>query len=205
MLGIPYPASTQLEMWPSPQDEEYIQNLMDAEWLGNVENIVGIHIAASQRWKTKNWPVEHIASLCDILSSKNIRVLLTGVDADSELTLQVVQQTKTKPAIFVGKTDILQLAALIQKCKVFITPDSAPMHIAAAMRVPFISFFGPTDPKRHLPPAERCVVLRRDLSCAPCYSTRCRILTHACMKEITPQEVAEQVEKFIRLRRRFPS
>ena len=76
----------------------------------------------------------------------------------------------------------------------FVTPDSAPMHVAAAMQVPIVAFFGPTDSARHIPPAKKITILEKKLACAPCYSSRCRILTHACMKEIAPAEVAREVE-----------
>ena len=90
------------------------------------------------------------------------------------------------------------MAALIKRCQVFITPDSAPLHIAAAMQTPVIAFFGPTDSKRHAPPAKRIIVLEKKLTCSPCYGTRCRILTHACMKEIKPEEVAKTVESLMK-------
>ncbi|HQP10113.1 MAG TPA: glycosyltransferase family 9 protein, partial [Candidatus Omnitrophota bacterium] len=101
-------------------------------------------------------------------------------------------------ANFVGKTDILQLAALIKRCKVFVTPDSAPLHVAAAMQTPVVAFFGPTDSRRHVPPAKKLIVLEKKLACAPCYSSHCRILTHACMKEIRPEEVLREVESLMK-------
>ena len=196
-LAVNMDEDSYLEVWPTQEDESYIDELFNAEWLGNVKNIVGINMAASSKWKTKNWPIEHIARLCDMLAAKNIRVIITGMNKDKYLARYLLTLTKSKPAIFVGKTDILQLAALIKRCKVFITPDSAPMHVAAAVKTPFIVFFGPTDPARHIPPAKAFVVLNKKLSCSPCYSSRCRILTHACMKEITPDQVMKEIEHLL--------
>jgi ADP-heptose:LPS heptosyltransferase len=196
-LGIHNKSNTYLELWPSSKDHQYARSLLDSEWLGNNRNIVGINIAASWKWQTKNWPIEHIARICDALSTKNIRVIITGLDKDHSLARYLLSITKSKPANFVGKTDILQLAALIKGCKVFLTPDSAPMHIAAAMQVPVVALFGPTDSRRHIPPAKRIVILEKKLACAPCYSSRCRILTHACMKDIQPDEVLLEVERLM--------
>ncbi|OGX21100.1 MAG: hypothetical protein A2Y04_01225 [Omnitrophica WOR_2 bacterium GWC2_45_7] len=197
-LGISYKtAHPFLELWPSEKDRQYAQKLLDAEWLGNSKNMVGINIAASAKWQTKNWPVEHVAKLCDLLSSKNIRVVLTGMAKDKILVKKVLSLTHAKPADLTGKTDILQLAALIKKCKVFVTPDSAPLHVAAAMKVPCIAFFGPTDSKRHIPPAKKMIVFEKKPACAPCYSSRCKIGTHACLQDITPEEVAEAIETLI--------
>jgi len=197
MLDIQHNDRPSLELWPSKQDQSTVESLLDAEWLGNSKNLVGLNIGASGKWPTKNWPLEYIAQLCDLLSKKNIRVVITGMENDKEKIQQLFKLTKTKPANLVGKTDILQLAALMKHCKVFITPDSAPMHVAASMGTPFISFFGPTDSARHIPPSQRFVVLEKKLACAPCYSKRCRIMTHACMRDITPEEVMLEVESMM--------
>ncbi len=199
MLGIEYTKDARLVLWPSTMDFDHAQNLLDSEWLGHSKNIVGINVSASEKWATKNWPVEYIARLCDLLAGENIRVVLTGQSKDKAVVRQLLNLTKAKPVDFVGKTNILQLAALIKKCKVYLTPDSAPMHLAAAMGVPFVAFFGPTDPVRHLPPAKHCVVLKRDLSCAPCYSTTCKISTHACMRDITPEETFKKVKELLKV------
>jgi heptosyltransferase-2 len=120
------------------------------------------------------------------------------MEKDKNFAQEVISLTKTRPADFTGKTKIMELAVLIKRCKVFITPDSAPMHIAAAMHVPFIVFFGPTASTRHLPPAESCLVLEKELECQPCYSSTCRISTHACMRDIMPEEIAGHVVQLIK-------
>lgn len=196
LLGIK-PKDDFCELWPSAQDQKHVDALFEAEWLGNTRNIVGIHVAASARWSTKNWPLEHIAKLCDVLAAKNIRVCLTGVDADRYDVERLLKMTKAKPANFVGKTDILQLAALMKRCRVFVSPDSAPLHVAASVGTPFVALFGPTSSRRHLPPAKRYVVLESELSCTPCYSPNCKILTHACMHDITPDAVLRGIEQLM--------
>jgi len=200
-VGIRYQGKAYLELWPSLKDKQYAQTLLESEWLGNKTNIVGINIAASLKWQTKNWPIEQIARVCDTLSTKNIRVVITGIDKDKPLARHLLSITKSKPANFVGKTDILQLAALIKMCKVFVTPDSAPLHIAASMQIPVIALFGPTDSGRHIPPAKRIIILEKKLACAPCYSSHCRILTHACMKDIQADQVCHEVESLIEERK----
>ncbi len=198
MLGIAFnEEDNSLELWPSENDHRMIQELLDAEWLGKTRNIVGVNLAASAKWQTKNWPLEYIARLCDLLAAKNIRVIVTGMEKDKNVVDRLMNLTKAKPANFVGKTNLLELAVLIQRCRLFITPDSAPLHIAAAMKTPFIAFFGPTDSSRHLPPAKSGFVFERKPNCAPCYSPRCRIGTHICMKNITPEEVFEEVKKMV--------
>jgi lipopolysaccharide heptosyltransferase II len=197
LLGISMPPWPALELWPGDKEREYVSALFEAEWLSNNRNIVGLNISASARWPTKNWPLEYMARLADQLAQRNIRVLVTGTRSDGAAARKFMSLCKSKPANLVGKTDILQLAAVVEKCKVFISPDSAPLHIAAAMNVPAIAFFGPTAALRHVPPSKKLIVLQRDLQCRPCYSGRCRILTHACMREIHPDEVESKVVQIL--------
>ena len=198
LMGIDYDPDLKLELFPSHKDEAYVQELLDSEWLSDGQVFVGLNISASAKWPSKNWPLEHMVKLCDILGSKNIRVILTGENKDKPLSRKLISKARSKPASFVGKTNILQLAALIKRCQVYISPDSAPLHVAAGMQVPIIAFFGPTDPRRHMPPADKSVILYKSMKCSPCYSGTCKINTHACMNEILPEEVARKVMSFIK-------
>ncbi len=193
-LDVSLDSAPELEMWPSKEDHRMVQQLLDSFWVASGMRLVGINIAASERWLTKNWPPEHIAKLCDLLAQKSIRVFLTGIEKNKELARTIIMLAKSKPIDLIGKTNMLQLAALIKKAAVFVTPDSAPMHVAAAMKTPFVALFGPTDPFRHLPPSGRCKVVYLKPSCAPCYQGQCSIKTHICMKNITPEQVVAEIE-----------
>jgi lipopolysaccharide heptosyltransferase II len=194
LLGI-NTKDTRLEIWPSAADEEYIDNILQTEWLSPGEQLIGINIAASQRWLSKCWPLKNIAALCDMLSEKRLRPVITGSEGDFSLSDKLFKLTKAKPLNFVGRTTVLQLACLIKKCKAFVSADSAPLHVAAAVDAPIVALFGPTLPQRHMPPAKNFVVIKRDISCRPCYKPECK--DNACMKYIGAQEVLEAVEKLI--------
>lgn len=196
-LDMEYKPNLYLELWLSAKDHSFAAELLDSEWLGNAKKIVGLNVSASEKWPTKNWPSEYMAKLCDLLASRNIRVILTGAESDKGKAQHLESLTKSRIANFVGKTDIQQLASLIKRCKVFITQDSAPLHVAAAVNTPVICFFGPTSSARHIPPARKIHIFERKLSCSPCYSSQCRILTHACMQDIKPEEVLKSVESFL--------
>lgn len=84
--------------------------------------------------------------------------------------------------------DVLQLAAAISHCSAIITNDSGPLHLAAALAVPSVSIFGPTDPGRTvIPGATR--VIRKPIGCQPCYQRECPLRHHRCMTEISVDEV----------------
>ena len=84
--------------------------------------------------------------------------------------------------------DVLELAAAISQCAAVVTNDSGPLHVAAALAVPSVSIFGPTDPERTVIPGATRVV-RRTLACQPCYQRECPLGHHRCMAEVSVDEV----------------
>ncbi|MDI6605628.1 MAG: glycosyltransferase family 9 protein, partial [Candidatus Omnitrophota bacterium] len=196
MLGIDF-KDERLELWPSKEDRNYIEELLNSQWLTQNQKIVGINLTASRRWLTKSWPRSHMAKFCQGLASRDMRVVITGSEEDAEEANALIAALKNIKLINAcGKTTVNQLACLIEKCCVYICGDSAPLHIAAAMGVPFIALFGPTDPRRHLAPARNCVVLKKNLACSPCYKPKCK--SRECMEQILPEEVLEAVDKLLR-------
>jgi len=185
--------STYLEIWPSKEDFSYVDALLKGAWVSDSQILAGINIGSSRRWETKRWPLKNFVKLSDMLAEKDIRVVLVGSNDAASLAKDFIKISSTKPVNAVGMTSVTQLAALIKRCKIFITGDSAPMHIASSMGVDFIALFGPTDPLRHFEPNEKGVVVRKDLKCSPCYKTKCK---HAkCMESISVEEIYKLVMK----------
>ena len=123
---------------------------------------------------------------------------MTGTKEDAEFAGCVAKLAKSKPIVAAGKTSIMELASLIKQFKVYLTPDSAPMHVASAMGTPVIALFGPTDPARHLVPSRDCVVICKcaELKCGPCYKPNC-MKNFACMKKITVDDVFDAMKEFL--------
>lgn len=196
LLGVDL-KDNRLELWPSRSDEDYIENLLNAQWLSDEQKIIGINISASKRWQTKCWPKEYIVRLCDELGLRNMRVVITGTEEDLPDAFMLVNSTRnTKIINACGKTTVNQLAALVKRCAVYISADSSPLHIAAAVGTPIIAFFGPTDPLRHMPPAKDYIIIRKELLCSPCYKTKCK--HKRCMNAITAEEVLQAIEKLLK-------
>ncbi len=196
MLGIDL-EDHHLELWPSEADERYIDELLNAEWLSANQRLVGINISASIRWHTKNWQHRHIIKLCDELGIRDIRIVITGTEKDIDEANALAGAVKNVKLINAcGRTSVNQLACLIKRCAVYISADSSPLHIAAAVDTPFVALFGPTDPLRHLPPAKNYILIKKDLPCSPCYKSKCK--TGECMELITPEEVLGAVVKLLK-------
>ena len=189
-----------LELWPSPLDEQRAVQLLARPGVGESRaggpghvaaghQLVGIHPGGSGRWKTKRWDMDRWAKVCDALAQRSVQVVIIGGPEERSLGETLTQLTKTPPLILIGQTNLMELACLIKRCDVFMAHDSSALHVAAAVGTPTVALFGPTDPRRHLPPTFIGQVLNKDVFCSPCYSTRCRTITHACMKRISVEEV----------------
>lgn len=157
--------------------------------------IVGINLTTSPRWKTKHWDSNNICMMVKKLLIRGYDVVLTGAE-DYMHNLSSVSNIDTKRVVnLVGRTCLTQLISTIAQCCLYISPDSAPLHIAAALDIPIIGLFGPTDPKRHAPPYKVGAMMSTGMACSPCYKTQCRFKTNNCMKSLTPDLVLSEIDK----------
>ena len=189
-----------LALWPSEAEEKQVDKLLAESWMKPSVGLVGINVRASSRWVSKNWPISNIAELCDRLAKEfNIRAVLTGAEEDAGFAQAIAKVSKSKPIVAAGKTSILELASLIGRFRVYLTPDSAPMHIASSVGTPCVALFGPTDPERHVAPSKHCMVIskKNELKCSPCYSPNC-VKNFACMKKITVGEVLTAMQPYLK-------
>ncbi len=187
------PDGAALELWPSEAHERAVSRLLAERQLDLQKPLIGLHPGGSARWRTKRWPVDRWAVLCDRLADAGMQVVITGSASEQPLIEALRRVTRSTPVVVAGRTSVLELACLIRRCAVFVTHDSAPLHLAVAMGRPTVTLFGPTDPKRHVPPSPLVRVLSKKVFCSPCYSPRCRTITHACMNRISVDEVFQAV------------
>ncbi|MBI4352367.1 MAG: lipopolysaccharide heptosyltransferase II [Candidatus Omnitrophica bacterium] len=195
LLGIEV-GDKRLELWSDKIEDQKVGGFLESQWVAPSQTLVGLNPGSSARWPTKQWPVENFAKLCDELAKRNIRVVITGSTEDRSLADELLRMTRNKPIDAVGKTSVTELVALVKRCKVFVSSDSAPMHIAASADRPLVALFGPTDPRRHLVPPSRCRVLWKEIPCSPCYLRSCPVGL-ICMKKITVQEVLDATLSFL--------
>ncbi|HSR10291.1 MAG TPA: lipopolysaccharide heptosyltransferase I [Thermodesulfobacteriota bacterium] len=151
--------------------------------------IVVVHPMA--KWDTKQWPRENFARLTAALSARGASVVLTGSPADEAFVREIlsVAGEPSRAVNLAGKTGLRELAALFALADLVITTDTGPMHMAAAVQAPLIALFGPTAPWRTGPYGESAVVLRKTISCSPCFKRSCP--TVDCMKSVSVEEVLE--------------
>jgi lipopolysaccharide heptosyltransferase II len=148
-------------------------------------------------WSAKRWGVEKFAGLGDMFIDRwNAKViLLWGPGQEKEV--EDVQQRMENRCSLPPKTTLKQLGALVHQCSMVIGNDSGPMHIAAALHVPTLGIYGPTDPKFQGPYGpEHGVVQKVGLDCLGCNLTECPI-GNPCMKNLTIEEVMAAAERIM--------
>lgn len=139
-------------------------------------------------WPSKRWPVEYFAALVEPLKKDHgLTCIVAGAPSDAELAAQIPGAIN-----LVGKTTLRQTVALLSRAKLVIANDSGPMHIAAALGVPLVTVFGPTNPIRTGPFGRMDAVLQLAMECSPCYSRKCPLHHQNCLKQLTPQMVLKQ-------------
>jgi lipopolysaccharide heptosyltransferase I len=168
------------------QEKGYVERLLFESGVKDGDILVMVN--PSGRWQSKRWGTEKFASLCDVLSSEyGVKTVIIGGPEDISVAYEVKTLMKTAPIITAGSTTIKGLVALLSKAKVLVTNDSGPMHIAAALNVPVVAIFGPTDPGRTGPYGKGHIVVRKEMPCSPCFKKYCRDLL--CMESVSVKEV----------------
>lgn len=142
--------------------------------------------AGASYGSAKCWPPGGFARLAEMLEAgSGAQVILFGTSREKQVSDAILAQTKARPVDLTGKTAIADLPALLSQCHAFVGNDSGAMHVAAAVGLPVVAIFGPTDPEGTAPVTPRATVVRQKPFCAPCFLRKCPI-DHRCMTAIAP-------------------
>jgi heptosyltransferase-2 len=150
--------------------------------------LFGIH-AGGLYGRAKHWGDGRFGEVAERLRNEGFDVVLLTSPGERAQAQSIAAMTSGAP--IVGHDgDVLELAAAISLCSLVVTNDSGPLHLSAALAVPSVSIFGPTDPDRTVIPGASRVV-RRTYACQPCYRRECPLGDHRCMRDIAVDEVYE--------------
>jgi heptosyltransferase-2 len=185
------------EVWISEKDRSYARYFLDKHQIKHDDLLIGIHPGGNPEYLIRcSWPEERFSQVADTLVEKyRAKILLTGGPQEVEYVKGVASLMKTQPLMQVGKTTVKQLAAIMERCHLFISNDTGPMHMAVAMQTPTIGIFGPGEWQMYgtYPPETNFIMLRKPIDCWPCQNLKCT--TRACFKLISVEDVLEAVEK----------
>jgi heptosyltransferase-2 len=162
------------------------------------DRLVGLHPGSV--WATKRWLPERFAALARGLRAEGLRVVLVGGESDRELCGRIAEEGGALD--WSGRTDLMELKALMGRMAFFVTNDSGPMHMATGMGVPTLAIFGPTTRELgFFPYGAGHRVVEQDLACRPCslHGTKtCPTGHFLCMRLITAQDVHAKALEMIR-------
>lgn len=180
------------EMFISQSDRDFALNTLPEKRLR-----IGLFPGAG--WELRKWMPERFAEIANrCIDNFEAEIVIFGGLKERELVRYIASLVKKEAVTFAGGIKLRQLAALIERCSLFISNDTGPMHVSVAMETPTVALFGPGNPIKFQPIGEQHKMIRHYFPCSPCkqFTNKCK--DNICMKSITVDEVWESVERKLR-------
>lgn len=163
------------------------------------EPFIGIH-AGAEYGPAKRWPADRFAEVAQRVSHDvNCRFLLFGGPGETEIAGRIAAAVRAanpgRADLVVnvaGQTSLMELCGLIKFCRLLLSNDTGPMHLAVAVGTPVVAIFGSTSPAMTAPTGPRDVVIHQPVECSPCFLRDCPI-DFRCMNQITVEQVTAAV------------
>lgn len=186
LVGRKLPAG-KLRHFVGPQESLVAESAMRGAGLDLARPILGMSPGAN--WETKRWPLERYVEIATRASAAGMQIAITGSAAEAPLG-ETIRAAVPGAANLSGKLALGALGGVISRCAAFVANDSGPMHMARALGVPTLAFFGSTDPKQFLFDGH-AVLFAKDLDCAPCHfygRKKCPQGHFRCMLDLTTDQ-----------------
>ncbi len=171
--------------------------------------LAGVHGIQAQRsrlglvlgssWSSKDWLSSGYAKLITLIREKtSLEVVLLGDGSQRRLAEELTNSLGNERIVdLVARTTLTELVAVIHQCSAVVGPDSGPGHISAAVGTPYVTLFGPTDPRRVAPFGMEDLAVRADIGCSPCLRRECPGLDRLCMRLISAEDVFAKLEPLL--------
>lgn len=169
--------------------------------LGDGEMLIGIHAGGNRRYSVRTtWPVDRFAAVArHLLQRSSVRLLLTGAPWDVDLCAALAREIGAPERVLnlAGKTSLKVLAACLKRCRLVISNDTGPMHVAVAVGAPTVGIFGPGDWQAYgtYPPEVPFRMVRGSVDCWPCRDLTCT--TKRCMRAVSVEQVIAAAEELL--------
>ena len=188
MQGLPEVAEIRLQV--SAEARSRAQAFLGERGLAPGSSRPRIALAPGAAYgSAKCWPTARYAALADhLVQNLSCDVILFGSAGERDVTERIASAMKQRVTNLAGSTAIGDLPALFATCDLFIGNDSGAMHVAAAVGLPVVAIFGPTDPGGTAPVTRRWTLVQHKVSCSPCFLRHCPI-DHRCMQRVDVDSV----------------
>ena len=188
-----------MDLYLSPDWEEKADRVLDGKWKGNLRPLIGFHPTGSGSYKW--WPTEYFAALAkELISRYQARLLLFSSPKEAPVSRSIAQSLGEDVLLAHGQYDLLEVAALMKKCQLFVANDSGLLHMSLALEIPTLALIGADSPSRIGPyqVPDSTYLYRKEEVCreSRCLNQGCR--DNLCLKAISPQEVLAVIENRFR-------
>ena len=168
--------------------------------------LIGVNPGAGRA--VKEWPAAYFAAAAAALAeSEDATIVLLGSASDAAATagVRAALPRGVRLIDLAGGAPLVDLAAVLRRLALLVTPDTGPMHLAAAVGTPVVGIFGPSDPVRYAPLSPRAAVVHADLWCRPCNRMRrpprrCSSGTPDCLARVGVDAVVDAARRLLRQR-----
>ncbi|MFW6380976.1 MAG: lipopolysaccharide heptosyltransferase II [Bacillota bacterium] len=197
-LGLALKAGDYPEIVVEDRARTRVNNLLQAKGIDPEDSLIALNTGGS--WPTKRWPEASFARLADrLISERGIKVIFPGGNGDKDRITRIFELMKEQAVDLSGETTLRELAALFENCRLVISGDSGPAHVAAATGTPVICLFGPSDEEKFRPYASQVEVVSNDLPCRPCGEHECPRDHHLCLEGIGVQDILQVMRRSDRI------
>ncbi len=191
------PTDPRMELFTRPEHDQQAERMLRESGIDFDRPIVLLNPGAKYG-AAKLWLPERFAETADrLIDQHGAHILLNGSPAERAI-LDRVHQAARHELIDLPRlgNNLTLLKSVIRRCDLMITNDTGPRHIAAALGVPVVTIFGPTDPRWTTIDCEREIELQIDVDCGPCQLKVCP-LDHRCMTQMTTDMVCDAAVRLL--------
>ena len=137
----------------------WVNNFLEKRELDDSKPIIGLNPGAATTYR--RWHAANFAVLGDRLhEAYEAHIVITTGPREGKLADQIAEQMVYSPLI-VSQATPMQLAALLQRCRLYISNDTGPMHLSTAVKTPTVALFGASNLIQWAPPWDKHAVLAR--------------------------------------------
>ncbi len=187
-----------MALQPGEVERREIELMLARLGLDRGKPIVGV-APGSINSEAKRWPAERFAELADRLAGEyGAEIVLLGSGSEREVVGRVAAAMKQPAHNLAGEMTLGQVIPLIERLTALVCNDSGAMHLGAALGIPTVAIFGPTDWTTTYPFHPRAKVVRAEgIDCAPCMLRDCPI-DHRCMTRVSVDQALESLKTLMR-------
>ena len=194
-----------LEFYLRDEDRKSLEDLKTDPRVDFAKRFLIVSPGGGESWGKdahfKRWPVRYFSDLINQVKKQwDIEsVFIVGSGGEHALSEELQKLIQGRSTNWTGKLSLLQVAALMEKAALFIGNDGGLVHLAHALRVPLMAFYGPVDPNVYgpYPKNNRAIAIyKKNLECRPCYKKfryNDQCVNRECLQDLGPDEVLSQL------------